>query len=276
MNRKYLILILGIFAVFLFFLLYLLFFDNSQINDSVNDIKVDEDYKAPISGKVIQNTTLVPIIKDPRENMSFLYWGSNQIPYHFSEEYPCLDERRSRIFYAFKIINQDTMRNVSFYEENSSSGIEINCFENLVGAEKQGKNSATAGEATITEAFNHKIVSAEINLYKINPDYEYCKGYPTTEVHELLHVFGIDHIIGRASILNEKRGHGQECTYLDEEIISCLRYIYGDLNNDYSCKGIPFYELEDVGCSDGWYPVINTSSCCPEPDMRIEDDYCVY
>ncbi len=192
----------------------------------------EEDSESYLVNQVIED------IPDPREDLPILFWEEVPIKYHYREGYECDKKRKDRIEYALDIIRGDSRQNITFIEDNNyDGGIEIICSDILVGEDKE--DEATAGE-TLLYTIGNEITNAEITIYQINPKYEYCKGYPTTEVHELLHAFGIDHITGRASIMNYIRGHGQECTYMDDKIKDCLKYIYGGLKDETACKKIPF------------------------------------
>ncbi len=188
------------------------------------------------------------ILSDPRDNLSVLYWYEMPIPYHFASGYECDKIRKGRVEYAFKLLSQATKGNISFVENFSTDkGIEIKCLQELVGEgereDRKEKKFAVAGEGGITEYSGNRIISGSFSLYQINPEYEYCKGYPGTELHEILHVFGMDHVTDRVSIMNSQRGYGLACQLIDDEIDSCLKYLYGKLNPEYTCKKAPFLNL---------------------------------
>lgn len=170
----------------------------------------------------------------PNIDPNVYYWTYTPIHYYFSEDYPCEGSRKNNIEKSFNIIEEKTDNLVNFYEEESENAIEISCLksdeEDVAG---YGGIEFYEGEKEILKGF--------VEFTEINPtEYEECQYYPSTELHEILHAFGFDHIEGRRSILNSLPEYGEACTSLDSEIIDCLKHIYSKGQGNYTCQGVPF------------------------------------
>jgi|GEM_PF-3059170 len=135
------------------------------------------------------------------------------------------------------------------------------------------------------------ITEAKIYFFKTGQGWSSCI-FPAKEIHEVLHTFGFGH--SYEPYWDEQYGYTDwsyvsdimfpylYCNYqkkLDEKYISCLKKIYSGVGD---CSGVNFMEWDSEGslipenpCKDGWYPVEGTSYCCPEPNMKIEGDYCI-
>lgn len=169
----------------------------------------------------------------PNINPEAYYWNELPIHYYFSEDYPCKDIRYTQVLKAFDIIEERTDKIVTFYEEKDTHGIEISCYEIYESEEA----SAYGG---IENYYGEKeILSGFIELYKPDPyNFETCPIYPSLTLHEILHAMGFDHIDSRKSIMNPIDG----CEKLDDEIVDCLKHIYSNGQENYTCDDIPFME----------------------------------
>ena len=58
---------------------------------------------------------------------------------------------------------------------------------------------------------------------------------------------------------------------IDEEIVSCLNYIYSN-GKIGMCKDVLLYSPNFV-CPEGTFNVEGTNYCCSEPNMIIKDGY---
>ncbi|MFH1290378.1 MAG: hypothetical protein ABIH92_03145 [Nanoarchaeota archaeon] len=169
-------------------------------------------------------------------------------------------------------------------------------------------HGAVLGEGGPNDILGDIILNASVNLYH-NLNNARCAYFPTREIHEILHSFGFDHSVD-ISVLNSLADETYwaspqrykeiireldrltsdimspsiNCALqkkLDEKYISCLKYIYSN-GIEGNCTGVNFMEVYgddydyvyDDGCGD-WYLAVNEDSCCPEPGMSIEGDYCV-
>jgi hypothetical protein len=143
---------------------------------------------------ISKNNNLINVseINAPAEITQFtpnLRFNHNNISYYYSSD--CNEERRLRMNEAFDILQNDT-EIISFYsiDNPNSADIKIGCSE----AEMlQEKNLFIAGEGGPKEYVNTTIypviLKGDIFLYKQSSCEE-----PIVELHELLHVFGFDHI----------------------------------------------------------------------------------
>jgi len=133
------------------------------------------------------------------------------------------------------------------------------------------------------------ITDATINLYAPDEGWVVCSKFPSKEMHELLHVFGFTH--SYEPYWDPYYGYSDwsyaedimfpyiYCPYQTEiqtKYVSCLKYVYSNGQEGF-CSSDLFYSHEDLfgGCASGWYPVENSDYCCPEPNMTIENGYCV-
>jgi len=189
--------------------------------------------------------------------------------------YDYLDETIERFFFA-KILEET--KDVKIWElcytpESKSSGF---LFE-----------ASILGEGGPSEISSNQILKGEIKLYQEEDGTSRCT-YPTKEIHELLHSFGFGHVeepswdpyYGYVTWEPVKdilfpRLYCQYQTELNEKYVSCLKYIYSNGQIGFCGDNVNFMDFV-TACSEGWYPVVGTEYCCPEPNMRIIDGYCKY
>ena len=165
------------------------------------------------------------------------YWREMSIHYYFSEIYPCEDNRRTQVIESFNIIEKETDKIVTFYEERDEYGIEISCYEEYETEEASGYGGIIIYEGET------EILSGFVELYKPDPiNFEICENYPSLALHEILHAMGIDHIDSKRSIMNSVADLGETCTEIDIEIVDCLKHIYSKGQGNYTCDDIPFIE----------------------------------
>ena len=168
---------------------------------------------------------------DPRAN----YWREIPIYYYFSEVYPCEDNRKTQVIEALNIIENETDKMVTFYEERNEQGIEISCNK-----EYETEESSAYGGIIIYEG-ETEILSGFVELYKPDPvNFEICESYPTAALHEILHAMGFDHIDSRKSVMNPVIKLGESCIEIDIEIVDCLKHIYSKGQGNYTCDDVPF------------------------------------
>lgn len=151
--------------------------------------------------------------------MNNMRFDTNNISYSFVE---CDEPRISRMKQAFQIISEET-QTVYFYE-NSFPKIIIYCSE-----QKGEKRNSTfvAGEGgpnkVILLDLYPLIVDGKIYLYQQNKK-DSCE-YPIVEMHELMHVFGFDHINKTNEILYPYVSCEQRIT---EDIVTELKKLYSE------------------------------------------------
>ncbi len=150
-------------------------------------------------------------------NMRF---ASTKLSYGVYDD--CNSEKKGKIELALAIISNET-EILSFYEKNyNDAQIKISC-----SIEKRGKGNNTfiAGEGGPSKMLNLSvyplIIEGEVFLYETEQRKK-CD-YPNVEIHELMHVFGFDHMNDPDSILYPYSSCSQRLT---EEIISEIKRIY--------------------------------------------------
>jgi ssRNA-specific RNase YbeY (16S rRNA maturation enzyme) len=137
----------------------------------------------------------------------------------------CSEEKISRMNQAFNIISQETGI-ISFTKINTYTPSEIDITIYCTELQKQvEKNKFIAGEggpdAYLNLSLYPLIITGEIYLY--DTLYQEKCAYPIVELHELLHVFGFDHISKKTSILYPYSSCNQQ---LDGEVVSELKRLY--------------------------------------------------
>ena len=208
-------------------------------------------------------------------NTSELHWGHMPLTYKFENE--CVGRQINLTKLAFKRIGIETSFRVNFEETSKNPDISIHCNESV------GGNDDLTLADTVYEVGNvdeNLITHADINFYGQGA---IClTGYPALEVHEILHAFGFEHNSLTESIMfpySAETSRKCKTTKIDDEYVSCLNYIYSNGKYEGNCSISNYYIYEDTseyGCSEGWYEVIGTDYCCPEPNMEIIDGYCVW
>ena len=168
-------------------------------------------------------------------------------------------------------------------------------------------------DSTIAEALpeidGNIIIGGEITLYR-NSRGARCSYLPNREIHEILHLFGIDHSVSDVylnefldsldrsvppsvygnwkeynTLYDQYKEMGEDImfqhsfcnwnTHLNEKYSSCLMEIYSD-NYTGSCDEVNFLNFEGE-CPEGTYPSQDDLYCCPEPNMYIDIyGYCEY
>jgi len=151
--------------------------------------------------------------------MNNMRFDTNNISYSFVD---CNEEVVSRMKQAFQIVSDETQA-VYFYE-HSLPKIVIYCSE-----QKSEKREATyvAGEGgpnkVILLDLYPLIVDGKIYLYQQGKR-DTCE-YPIVEMHELMHVFGFDHINKTNEILYPYVKCEQRLT---EDIVNELKRLYSE------------------------------------------------
>ena len=178
-------------------------------------------------------------------NPNFFYFTDNNISYSFTSYNPCFGERAERVHLAFNIIENKTQGLLSLeYESDEYSGdIIIDCYtENF-------EEGIAGGGGPLFYEGERKILGGEISLYPFEEEYIQCESYPSEEIHEILHVFGFDHIDNEESIMHEgldelilyegEDDQSYVCKDIEIEIIECLKNIYSNGVNGSSCEYLP-------------------------------------
>lgn len=138
----------------------------------------------------------------------------------------CIERQTNLTRLAFEKIAFETGYIVDFEETSENPDILIYCDPTIGDSE----------ELTIAETlpyvdsyFENLIVYAEITIYGQG---SIClTGYPALEVHEILHAFGFEHNPFDQNIMAPySADYSRKCetTKIDDEYVSCLRYIYSN------------------------------------------------
>jgi hypothetical protein len=157
-------------------------------------------------------------------NMRF---ATTNLSFYFQSE--CDSERREFTKKALKMISDKTGI-ISFYELNyldEEVHILVKCSEESKEKISEDKNQRTfiAGEGGPTKYLELNpyslVIQGEIQLY--GSEYITKCSQPLVELHELLHVFGFDHIDDKTSILYPHLSCDQE---FKQNIIDDLKKLY--------------------------------------------------
>lgn len=177
-------------------------------------LKINLNQELPeASGVSDQFSQFVPNMRFDSNNLNFyIYEG-------------CEQEKLDRIRASFNIISTETTI-MKFNEQttyNSETDIKIFCRK----LEKEiSENQFVAGEGGPSEYYDLSlyplIKEGEILLYDDSRSSGNC-AYPVVELHELLHVFGFDHINKKDSIMYPYSSCDQK---IDEEIVNELVRLY--------------------------------------------------
>ncbi len=151
--------------------------------------------------------------------MNDMRFDTRNISYAFSE---CPEEAKERMRNAFGIITNETQ--IIYFYENENPKITIYCSDHLG---EQRNNTFVAGEGgpnkVILSELYPLIVDGKVYLNK-QREKDVC-AYPVVEIHELLHVFGFDHISNKSKVLYPYVSCSQRIT---SDITSELIRIYSE------------------------------------------------
>jgi len=165
-----------------------------------------------------------------------LRFPSNEISYSIDSS--CSLNSIKRIKQAFEILENKT--NLLEFYEKSGGDILIGCSEDYL---KLDENLFIAGEGGPSEIINtslfNVILKGKVSLYKRSD----CN-YPVVEIHELLHVLGLDH----SKNPNDIMYNVSECSQrINPEVINTLIRLY-------SVQSLPDLYIENVsGLKKGKY-----------------------
>ena len=152
--------------------------------------------------------SLIDVGSEVKQFYPNLRFNHNSISYFINPE--CTEEKKERLERAFFIIEDET-KIINFYPSTDefNSDILVGCSEHSYETEK---NTFIAGEGGPTKILNLTfypvILKGKILLYQESS----CE-YPITELHELLHVFGFEHINDSEKIMYPYINCKQELSY---------------------------------------------------------------
>ena len=178
-----------------------------------------------IQNPPIENIPLMDV-KQFYPNMKF---NHNEITYLVNGR--CNEQKKERMNLAFDEISYN-LPLISFKETFENPDIKITCGNSAEPGKAIDGKHFIAGEGGAKEIIKTErysiITNGEILLYE-NPDIESIKcDYPNVEIHEVMHVFGFDHINDKRSIMYPLI---ESCEQkLDSSIIKTLNKIYSQPN----------------------------------------------
>lgn len=169
------------------------------------------------------------------ENMRF---NHNLISYYIEPD--CPEDRKQKMKEAFAIFHEK-MNIISFYEiQKTTANILIGCSRDYV---ESGHKMFIAGEGGPSKFLNgtlfNIILEGKITLYRESE----CDNYPVVELHELLHVFGFNHINNLKSIMYNVSRCDQRITPDMADTINSL----------YSIKPLPDIYIDSVNATKKRY-----------------------
>jgi len=238
-------------------------------------------FNIPSSDNIQENQNLTKNISeykilDSFSNSQYKHWGHMPLTYKFENE--CRERLKDSIISAFNNITRETGGLVYFNEAFENADFLIEC--------KNPEYSSGSTEWTLADAIyktdennTNLIIHADINIY--GQGFACVTGYPSLEVHEILHVFGFLHNPTIGSIMEEYvADSSNKCKIIqiDKEYISCLKNIYSNGGLEGNCSSINTLVTTKINpCPNGRYLDKSTEYCCPYPNMIIDiEGNCVY
>lgn len=175
--------------------------ENFEISNYIDSVDIPE---------VASGNKVIPFYSN-------LKFNHNKISYFFDAS--CEEERKERMLESFNVL-QESVGAISFFSgSESEADILIGCSEEYLEKEE---NLFIAGEGGPTEIVNttqyNIIQKGKILLYRVSE----CD-YPVVELHELLHVFGFDHVNYSSDLMYSIYSCEQR---INEETIGMLNYLY--------------------------------------------------
>lgn len=176
--------------------------------DNVKQGIINNSFNASLSNIVVTSTPSPPTqFNESKININYdfidypLRWEHLPLTYKIVNPKQCYNIRIERIEKALNEVELRTNNTITFIEVNDSDNVDISFVCNKTGKYDYDGSTTyeTLGLATITfvdttninveKKWMHK--STRIDLYGgVNKD---CLDYPSTELHEILHVIGVGH-----------------------------------------------------------------------------------
>ncbi|MBC8495905.1 hypothetical protein H8D36_07145 [archaeon] len=177
-----------------------------------------ESTLSPLNPRNIENLPEATDIPTEIQFMPNIRFNHNNIAYRY--ELGC-ESRKEKMYLAFETL-QNLSSQISFYENNENADMIISCSEENV---EKSENIFLAGEGGPSKTFNLSInpliTEGKINLYDRQNEIP-CEN-PVVEIHEILHVFGYNHLANKSTVLYPYYHCDQQ---IPEEIISHLDNLY--------------------------------------------------
>jgi len=173
-------------------------------------------------------TTQKPITTEAKQFYPNMKFNHNQITYRINQD--CDQEKQQNILLAFNELSQK-INLLIFQPTTKIPDIEISCTKSSEESESYEAHFI-AGEGGAKEIIPtqryHIITKGIIYLYQDNARKTVECDYPNVELHELMHVFGFDHVDEKSSLMYPIL---DDCNQrLDESIIQELKKLYSEPN----------------------------------------------
>jgi hypothetical protein len=206
----------GILAVLNFFLIFVIIILLGFLGYLIylNFPRATEEFAVQYQNNLSIDKNIPSNIQQFEEGMRF---NHNELTYFILD---CSENKINKLKEAFSIIESGTGI-ITFRETTSqeNADIDVGCSER---AFEEEKNSFVAGEGGPTKWLNLSlypvILKGKIILYR---DSE-CN-YPVVELHELLHVFGFEHVSDESKLMYPYVDCKQK---IDEETLSIIKRLY--------------------------------------------------
>lgn len=199
---------------FIFFLVFLIaafsFISNSNQDDKYPDQKqnTEEIKKSPSDNQ----DQYLHTNKLHFDHMPITYYFSDPLLTNKKDRKKCPNHQIQRLKKAFSEIETRTEALISFKEVEKEGDIAVNCY----GVATSDQFHTLSGEGGYKSQENI-IISGELNFYV----HRNCGNYPDLELHEILHVFGFNHVDDKNSIMypEQIKCDGKVDDLITEELI---------------------------------------------------------
>ncbi len=240
---------------------------------------------SPQNGESFHNTIpnyveIKPLVNvDSFSNVTYPHWDHMPLTYWID---PTCDPRLINLMkLAFEKIKNETGGLVHYVPANETPDIQIYCAP--ANYSSSSFSQVVEDTGCLMESNHSDIIShAEITIY--GQGFVCDTGYPSVEVHELLHTLGFVHSPHENSIMYPFTADSSaQCkiTHIDSQYISCLRNTYSNGKIPGNCYNIDtvvdagYSNISCVYCPNNWYAAKGSLDCCPEPNMVIDSGgYC--
>ncbi len=162
-------------------------------------------------------------IKQFYPNMKF---NHNQISYHLDNN--CEEKKKQKMLEAFEELTKK-VNIITFYPTTNNPDIDVTCTKEV--KEPNSEKHFVAGEGGAKEIIDtgkfNVITNGIILLYENKIKSVECD-YPNVQLHELMHIFGFDHLTDKNSLMYP---FIESCDQkLDDSIIEKLNKLYSQPN----------------------------------------------
>jgi len=239
----------------------------------------------PTYEQEINDTPLKGIVttenRDDFNSSSEMHWGHMPLIYKFENESNANERLKNLMRSAFRAIENETNRTVYFLENSSSNSPDISIYYGSSYSSYDPDVKFVGGTYCYSDNLKENlIVFAGIYIY--GQGWVCNTGYPSLEIHEILHTFNFYENPGTASIMFPYTAESSsvcKITHIDQEYISCLKNIYSNGKIMGNCSNINTIRSSDMIktpclrkiCQNGYYYVIGEDICCPVDSEFIEN-----